>query len=128
VPDDLHDVVDNLAGMWTVKKCLSESPSTDLWSIETMIPGAKGKDSATESLAIGKPWGSFIRYECMITATLTVLIDIVGLLLFGSGTLGCLLVRVRTISFWTEMLSFARSSALKVNTWSFWQSVASTEW
>ncbi|KAM5378065.1 hypothetical protein ACJZ2D_004676 [Fusarium nematophilum] len=61
--DSLSDLIPDLNSKdWTILSCLSQSPRTSLWSLETVIPPAKGDDSAYRDIAIGTPWGSFSRW------------------------------------------------------------------
>lgn len=60
--ENLSDIIPDLnSGDWVIKSCLSQSPRTSLWSLETVIPPAKGDDSGYRDIVLGTPWGSFAR-------------------------------------------------------------------
>jgi hypothetical protein len=59
---NLSDLIPDLSSHdWTIKSCLSQSPGTSLWSLESVIPPANGNDSTYKDITIGTPWGSFSR-------------------------------------------------------------------
>ncbi|KAJ4314442.1 hypothetical protein N0V84_008905 [Fusarium piperis] len=65
--NDLSDLIPDLnSGDWAIKSCLSQSPRTSLWSLETVIPPAKGDDSSYRDIGIGTPWGSFARWFALV--------------------------------------------------------------
>ncbi|KAF4999207.1 hypothetical protein FGRMN_2666 [Fusarium graminum] len=64
---NLLDLIPDLSSQdWTIKSCLSQSPGTSLWSLETTIPNADGDDSTYRDIKIGTPWGSFARWFSLV--------------------------------------------------------------
>ncbi|KAF4963939.1 hypothetical protein FSARC_8074 [Fusarium sarcochroum] len=63
----LSDLIPNLNSKdWAIKSCLSQSPGTSLWSLETIIPPTNGDDSTYRDITIGTPWGSFARWFSLV--------------------------------------------------------------
>lgn len=60
--EELSGFIPDLAKEWTVSSCMSQSPRTRLWSLETTVPPAQGETSTFKDLEIGTPWGSFLRW------------------------------------------------------------------
>lgn len=58
----LSDLIPDLNPQWSVSSCLSQSPGTTVWALETPVPPAKGEESTFKDMTIGVPWGSFLRY------------------------------------------------------------------
>lgn len=58
---DLADLIPDLNPAWKVSPCLSQSPGTKVWALESSIPSANGDDSAQKDVRVGVPWGSFLR-------------------------------------------------------------------
>jgi hypothetical protein len=61
IPLGLGDVIPDLTDEWTVQSWLSQSPNTQLWSLETFVPHSEADRAGTCSLRIGTPWGGPLR-------------------------------------------------------------------
>lgn len=59
--EKLSDLIPDLNTEWKVSSCVSQSPGTRVWALEVPIPPANGDDSNYKDIAIGTPWGSFLR-------------------------------------------------------------------
>ncbi|POR32716.1 Putative galactinol--sucrose galactosyltransferase 6 [Tolypocladium paradoxum] len=59
--ETLQDLIPDLNGEWTVSSRMSQSPQTQLWSLEVTIPPADGDTSTFTDVEIGTPWGSYLR-------------------------------------------------------------------
>lgn len=65
----LADFIPDLNSRWTAKSLLSQTPETQLWSLEVATKAAHGDKPSTEQLPIGTPWGSFLRYDiCQVAS------------------------------------------------------------
>ncbi|KAI9171730.1 Inosine-5'-monophosphate dehydrogenase [Paramyrothecium foliicola] len=62
----LGDYIPNLHKEWNVASRLSQSPRSQLWSLETDIPAADGDTPRFKDIDIGTPWGSFLRWFALI--------------------------------------------------------------
>lgn len=60
-PGSLPDLIQHLNPGLKWKSHLSQSPGTQLWSIEAAVNGAKDDESAYAEVPIGIPWGRFLR-------------------------------------------------------------------
>ena len=67
--DSLQDYIPDLDSTWAVTSRISQSPGTQLWSLECSSPAATGQQSAYHSVSIGTPWGSFKRYASVYALT-----------------------------------------------------------
>jgi hypothetical protein len=59
--DDLRPWIPDLNTEWHVSSHTSQSPGTQLWSLDCAIPSSAGKKSAVREIGLGTPWGSFTR-------------------------------------------------------------------
>lgn len=61
--EDLHDLVKDLNPVIEVKKVLSQSPDTSVWSVTAPVEAAAGEKSAMVDVKFGLPWaGEILRY------------------------------------------------------------------
>jgi hypothetical protein len=60
-PLDLGDIIPDLTDEWTVQSWLSQSPNTQLWSLEAFVPGSEADRAGTCRLRVGTPWGGPLR-------------------------------------------------------------------
>jgi len=61
VEDNLSDVIQGLNPVLKVSCVASQTPRTQLWTIEAAAGPACDAESAYTDLELGNPWGSFIR-------------------------------------------------------------------
>lgn len=61
VSEKLSDLIPDLNTGWKVSSCVSQSPETRVWALESPIPRANGDDSTYKDIVVGTPWGSFLR-------------------------------------------------------------------
>ena len=59
--DAPEDIIKNLNPALRVKSHISQSPGTQLWTLETTVKAADGDSSSFEEVEIGTPWGHFLR-------------------------------------------------------------------
>jgi len=57
----LRDVIPGLNSEWKVTEHMSQSPQTQLWSLEADIASAVGDASTFRDIEIGRPWGAYLR-------------------------------------------------------------------
>jgi hypothetical protein len=63
ISDDLGDFLKDLNPILHVKKVLSQSPGTSVWSITAPVEAAQGEESALVDIKLGLPWaGKLLRY------------------------------------------------------------------
>ena len=58
---DLSDIIVGLNPSLKVNSVTSQSPGTDLWTIEAPIGPAQDEKSAYSQIQLGTPWGEYIR-------------------------------------------------------------------
>lgn len=59
--DELSKLIPALNNTWKVSSRMSQTPKTQLWSLECMIGAAESNKSLCTDIEIGTPWGSFMR-------------------------------------------------------------------
>ena len=59
--DNLLDIIPDQNSTWATTSLMSQSPKTNLWSLETVIPAANGDTSSYGQVDIGTPWTSYLR-------------------------------------------------------------------
>ncbi|KAF7562970.1 hypothetical protein G7046_g1137 [Stylonectria norvegica] len=64
--EELPDLIPDLSSQWKVSSCMSQSPGTSLWALETLVPPAKEDESTFVDIEIGTPWGSFLRWFSLV--------------------------------------------------------------
>jgi len=69
VEENLGDIIKDLNPALKIKSHVSQSPRTQLWTIETTVKGADGYYSSLEDIDLGRPWGDFLRYDCRAEQT-----------------------------------------------------------
>ncbi|KAI0126386.1 raffinose synthase Sip1 [Xylariales sp. AK1849] len=63
---DLADVIKDLNADLNVKKSASQSPGTELWTLEAPIGPAKGEESTYADFNLGVPWGGYLRWFALV--------------------------------------------------------------
>jgi hypothetical protein len=62
--EDLNDIIKDLNPIFKIRKVMSETPNTSVWSVTTQVEAANGDESTFADIKFGMPWsGNFIRYE-----------------------------------------------------------------
>ncbi|KFZ08038.1 hypothetical protein V501_06122 [Pseudogymnoascus sp. VKM F-4519 (FW-2642)] len=65
--EDFAELIEDLNSEFKVQKVRSQSPGTELWSVEAPVASAEGEKSTFTSTKIGKPWsGDFVRWFALI--------------------------------------------------------------
>lgn len=64
--NDISTVIQGLNPDLKVKSVASQTPRTQLWTIEAAVPPAGDDVSAYADIELGTPWGGFIRYLALI--------------------------------------------------------------
>jgi hypothetical protein len=64
--EQLVDYIPNLNKQWNVKSHMSQSPRSQLWSLQANIPAADGDVPHLKDVEIGTPWGSFLRWFALV--------------------------------------------------------------
>lgn len=59
--ETLQNLIPDLDGEWKVSSRMSQSPRTQLWTLEVTIPPADGDTPTFKYIEIGTPWGSYLR-------------------------------------------------------------------
>ncbi|PWI73367.1 glycoside hydrolase family 36 protein [Purpureocillium lilacinum] len=62
----LRDVIPGLNSEWKVTEHMSQSPQTQLWSLEADIASAVGDASTFKDIEIGRPWGAYLRWFALV--------------------------------------------------------------
>ncbi|KAK2594995.1 hypothetical protein QQS21_007302 [Conoideocrella luteorostrata] len=65
-PGALQPCMADLNSEWKVSSRVSQSPGTQLWSLQCPIPASSGQQSAFQSINLGTPWGSFLRWFALV--------------------------------------------------------------
>lgn len=63
---DFSDFMSDLNPDLKVKAVASQSPRTKLWTIEALVPSAKGADSSYADLRLGVPFGHYLRWFALV--------------------------------------------------------------
>jgi hypothetical protein len=58
---ELSDIIPDLGSAFRVTEELSQTPDTQLWSIEFDVDGSEGGPSCYQNIKIGTPWGGFAK-------------------------------------------------------------------
>ena len=57
----LRSLIPDLNEDWKVSSHISQSPQSQLWTLEVTIPPAEGDASMFKDIEIGTPWSSYLR-------------------------------------------------------------------
>lgn len=71
-PDSFAGLIPDLNHDWKTTSHASHLPQTRLWSLQVPIPPAIRDQSSFKDIAIGTPWGSYLRYAQTCPAAITV--------------------------------------------------------
>ncbi|KAI3340606.1 raffinose synthase Sip1 [Ustulina deusta] len=63
---DLSHIIQGLNPELTVRSVASQTPRTQLWTIEAAVEPASGGVSAYADVELGTPWGGFVRYFALV--------------------------------------------------------------
>ncbi|RWA06827.1 hypothetical protein EKO27_g8278 [Xylaria grammica] len=61
--DDLSNIIQGLNPELNVRSVASQTPRTQLWTIEATVAPASGGVSTHVDVELGTPWGGFVRHE-----------------------------------------------------------------
>ncbi|KAI0877836.1 raffinose synthase Sip1 [Hypoxylon argillaceum] len=64
--DDLSNIIRGLNPELKVRSVTSQTPRTQLWTIEAAVAPAKNDVSAYADVELGIPWGGFVRYLALV--------------------------------------------------------------
>ncbi|KAI0389562.1 glycoside hydrolase family 36 protein [Xylariaceae sp. FL0594] len=64
--EDLADVIHGLNPALKVRSVMSQTPRTQLWTVEAAVGPAGETESAYADLELGHPWGGFVRYLALV--------------------------------------------------------------
>ncbi|TGJ87670.1 hypothetical protein E0Z10_g1139 [Xylaria hypoxylon] len=63
---DLSNIIRGLNPELNVRSVASQTPRTQLWTIEAAVAPASDGVSAYADVELGIPWGGFVRYFCLV--------------------------------------------------------------
>ncbi|OLN82928.1 putative galactinol-sucrose galactosyltransferase 6 [Colletotrichum chlorophyti] len=66
VSECFEDIVADLNPAWKVKSLMSQCPGTRLWTAETAVDAVDGDESKVADIALGVPWGGFLRWFALV--------------------------------------------------------------
>ncbi|GAW21232.1 hypothetical protein ANO14919_107500 [Xylariales sp. No.14919] len=64
--DDLSTIIQGLNPELNVRSVASQTPRTQLWTIEATVAPASGGVSTYVDVELGTPWGGFVRYFALV--------------------------------------------------------------
>ncbi|KAI2614882.1 glycoside hydrolase family 36 protein [Hypoxylon sp. NC1633] len=64
--DDLSDIIRGLNPDLKVKVAASQTPGTQLWTVNANVGRAEGDHSAYADVELGNPWGGALRYFALV--------------------------------------------------------------
>ncbi|KAI1811300.1 glycoside hydrolase family 36 protein [Poronia punctata] len=64
--NDLSDVIHGLNPLLKVKSVASQTPRTQLWTVEAPVGPATTDESGYANVELGTPWGHFVRYFALV--------------------------------------------------------------
>ncbi|KAI8630117.1 glycoside hydrolase family 36 protein [Xylariaceae sp. FL1651] len=63
---DLSDIIQGLNPELTIRSAMSQTPRTQLWTIEAAVASARNDLSSYADIELGTPWGGFVRYFALV--------------------------------------------------------------
>ncbi|KAJ2891640.1 putative galactinol--sucrose galactosyltransferase 6 [Zalerion maritima] len=62
----LEDYIPDLNTKLETRTLLSQSPRTQLWSLEISVPGESNDTASRTDIELGTPWGSYLRWFALV--------------------------------------------------------------